>query len=82
MKNKLESILGYAPGRELKKMILTGAKNEGLPVEEVAARYQLPEIAILDLNGTFEVDGQRMTPAEFEKKNPYRKLVTIGTKKE
>lgn len=81
MKNKLEKILGYPAGKGLKTEIVKTAKSEGISVEEAAAKFQLPEIAILDKDGAFEVDGVKMTPSEFQAANPFRRLVTIGTKK-
>jgi hypothetical protein len=79
---KLEKILGYQPGKELKKMILTAARDEGLPVEEVAARFQMPEMFIdFDGNGKVQTDQGIMTPEEYQTLNPYKKIVIIKRRK-
>ena len=81
MKDKLESILGYPAGKELKKMIIKMAKTEGISVEEAASKFQMPELQILDNEGTFTLDGVKQTPSEFKAANPFRRLYVITTRK-
>lgn len=81
MKNNLEKILGFLAGKELKRMIIKMAKADSISVEEAASKFQLPEVQTLDDSGTFTIDGVKMTPAEYEADNPYRRLVTISTRK-
>jgi len=81
MKDKLESILGYPAGKELKKIIVKTAKTEGISVEEAASKFQMPEFKILKSNGTFEHEGVMMTPQAFEAANPWRRLIVVRTRK-
>jgi len=81
MKDKLESILGYPAGKELKKMIVKMAKTEGISVEEAAAKFQMPEFKFLGNDGTFTHDGVKMTIEEFKAANPFRRLYVVTTRK-
>ena len=81
MKDKLESILGYPAGKELKKIIVKTAKTEGISVEEAASKFQMPEFKILKSDGTFEHEGVKMTPEQFEAANPWRRLIVVRTRK-
>lgn len=75
--DELEKVLGYAPSDELRRMILRHAKEKNIPVLEAASAYGMPEMMILNSDGMAEVDGELMTPEEFKKQHPHRRLVVI-----
>lgn len=79
-KDELTEILGYEPGRGQRLEFLKQVQETGKSIQEVASNYAMPEIHIKDDTGMIEVEGQKITPEEFEAKHPYKKIVTIGTK--
>jgi hypothetical protein len=80
-KDELTEILGWEPGRSMRLEILQKVKETGKSIQEVASNYQLPEMFIKDNTGLIEYKGEKMTPEQFQEKHPYRKFVTIGTRK-
>ena len=76
-RNEMTEILGYEPSRGQRLEILKIVKAEGISIQEATARFQLPAMFVKK-NGLIEVDGQLMTPVEFQEKHPYRKFVTIA----
>lgn len=85
MKNEVWTrLFGFEVNREMKQMILEEVRSTGEPIEQVVARYSMPEMAILDEDGKFLHRGKRITGAEWERINPlgkFGKIVIIGTKK-
>ena len=79
--SSLTELLGWEPGRSMRLEILQKVKETGKSIQEVASNYQLPEMFIKDENDLIEYKGQKMTPAQFQEKHPFKKLVTISTKK-
>ena len=83
MKNdELEELLSFAPGKELRLMILREVKESGKSIGEVADRFAMPPIYILSDNNTFEYqhpDGtsETMNVAEFSKRWPHRRIIII-----
>ncbi len=78
--DELSRMVGYTVGRELRLMILKELEETGKDIREVAAQYNLPFMAILEADGRFEYEGQRVTPEEWERINPlgkYGKIVVI-----
>ena len=80
-KDELTEILGWEPGRSMRLEILKEVKLTGKSIQEVASNYQLPAMFIKDGNGLIEHEGVKMTPAQYQEKHPFKKFVTIGTKK-
>ena len=76
-RDEMQNVLGFEPNRTLRLMILKDVKEKGISIGEATSKYQLPAMFIRDKNGLIEVSGVKMTPAEFSKKHPYRKFVTI-----
>lgn len=81
-KVNLSGILGWEPGAEMVRKLLAEVKTSGLTIQEVAAKYQMPEMMILGSDGRGNVDGKRMTPQEFHTENPYRRLVVIRRRRQ
>lgn len=80
--DELSKMVGYEVGRELRLEILQQTEETGKDIREVAAQYNLPTMAILDPDGKFDFEGQRVTPQEWERLNPlgeYGKIVVIKT---
>jgi hypothetical protein len=85
MKNKkdnLSELLGYEPGREQRLIILKEVKETGKSIAEVADKYAMPPLFLLDDSGIFEYKGEKMLPKQFKERFPHRRFVIIGTKKE
>lgn len=80
IKTELTELLGFPPCRELKTIILREAKESGRPIAEIADKYALPPMFILDDEGMIIYKGQRMTSQQFSERFPFRRFVTIGTK--
>lgn len=80
-KDELTEILGWEPGRSMRLEILQKVKETGQSIQEVASNYQLPEMFIKDENNLIESKGVKMTPSEYQEKHPYRKFVTVTTRK-
>ena len=73
MKNEIwKKLFGFDVGHEMKKMVLSEVRKTGEPLEQVIAKYTLPEIAILDEDGKFDFAGKRITPDEWRQINPLR----------
>lgn len=76
----LEELLSYPPTKETRILILEEMKTTGKSLEECADRFALPPSFILDDQGFFLYEGQRMTSEEFKKKFPFRRFYVLGTK--
>lgn len=79
-KKTLTELLSFEPSRELRLEILNTAKETGKSIEEICDRYAMPPLFVLNENGTFLYEGERMTSKEFTERFPYRRFVTVGTK--
>jgi hypothetical protein len=67
--------------RELKAMIFKEAHDTGEPVAKIAAKYTLPDIAVLNDEGKFNYQDRMITVEEWRAINPlgeYGKIVTIN----
>lgn len=80
-KKEMTELLGYEPGRGQRLEILKIVKSEGISIQEATSRFQLPDLFIKDENGMIEYLGEKILPAQFQEKHPYKKFVTIGRKK-
>ena len=73
-------LLGWECDKDMRLKILKEAKAEGVPVLEVASRYQMPEFYVITKNKDPNViatpDGI-MTIAEYGALNPYKKIVVV-----
>lgn len=83
-RDELFVLLGFVPNRDLRLQILTEVKEKGTDVREVCSRYVLPEIVILESDGTTwsEKHQKYVTVAELEQEHPlgmFAKFVVIGT---
>lgn len=81
-KDYLTELLSYEPSKETRILILEEVKTTGKTIEEVADKYAMPPLFILDDDGTFIYENQKMTNIEFGKRFPHRRFVTVGTKKQ
>lgn len=82
-KDQLSEMIGYEVSAQVRREILQELKESGKNIREIAAQYNLPEMAILDDSGRFQYRGQWITPAEWEKINPlgsYGKIILIGNR--
>jgi hypothetical protein len=73
-------LFGFEVGRESKTMVLEEVHNTGKDIRQVIAERTLSTIAILDPDGKFDFEGQRVTVQEWKKLNPlkeYGKIVVI-----
>jgi hypothetical protein len=78
--DELSRMVGYELGSDQRRTILNEVATTGKDIRAVAAQYNMPEMAILNDNGTFEYDGKQITPEEWKKINPlgeYGKIVII-----
>lgn len=80
-KDELIELLSYEPGREQRLMILREVKETGKTIAEVADKYAMPPLFIKADDGMIEYKGEKMTPEQFNAKFPYRRFVTITTRK-
>lgn len=80
-RDELTEILGYDPGRSQRLEFLKQVKETGKSIQEIASNCQLPEMFIKDNTGLIEYKGEKMTPEQFKEKHPFKKFVTISTKK-
>ena len=80
-KDELTELLGYAPGREHRLMILREVKETGKCLREVADKYAMPPLFMKDENGRIEYKGEKMLPSEFNKRFPHRRFVTLARRK-
>lgn len=74
-----DRLLGFSPAAELKEMILTSVKTEGITLEQACARHAFPGPLIIleDGKDTFEFEGRTYTPKTWEEQHPSRTLVII-----
>ena len=79
--DQLTELLSYEPGMEQRLMILREVKETGKTIAECADRYAMPPLFIKDDDGTIEYKGEKMLPAEFNKRFPHRRFVTLSTRK-
>lgn len=83
--DEIAVMLGSSPGPLLRRMILDEYRQTGADLREIIAKYNLPEIAIIDADGKFSSsDYGRITPAEWYEKNPlgkFGRLQQIVTRK-
>lgn len=77
--DNLDDILGYKPGRELKRLILEEVAK-GKTLVEAAQAFSMPPLFIQDKNGLISYKGECMTPEQFRERYPYTKYVLIRTK--
>lgn len=83
--DELSKMCGGSISPEERMRIIAEVKETGKDVREVIAQRTLPEMAILDANGKFfcEEYGGRITPAEWEERNPlgkYGRIVVITSR--
>jgi len=64
MYDRLSRMVGYEVGKSMRLMILNEVRETGKDIREVAAQYNLPFMAILEADGRFEYEGQRVKPEE------------------
>lgn len=80
--DQLTEMIGFIPGKQMRIQILKEVR-EGKTIEEVASRYNMGTMAILDNDLKFDFKGQRITVQEWKDNyNPlgdYGKLIIIGT---
>jgi hypothetical protein len=80
--DELERLIGYSPSKQMRIEILKEVR-EGKTIEEAASKFNLATMAILDADGKFNYNGQRVTPDEWREINPlgeFGKIVIIGTR--
>jgi hypothetical protein len=59
-------------------MIIEESVTTGEPLEKVADKYAMPPLFFMfDGATTFKYDGEDITPAEFERRFPYRRLIIV-----
>lgn len=81
IKKTLTEIFGYEVGREQRINILKEVKETQKDIREIAAKYIIPEMAILDDELKFNYRGNQITIAEWEKSNPlgpFGRITIIG----
>lgn len=86
IRKTLKDLFGYEVARAQRITILTEVKETGKDIREIASKYILPEMAILQDDLTFwdHKKEKYTTVAEWEKTNPlgpFGKIVVIGTQK-
>jgi hypothetical protein len=81
-KDELEELLSYKPSKEQRLMILAEVKESGKSIAEITDKYSMSPLFLKDENGMIEYKNEKMLPAEFGKRFPHRRFVTIeGPKK-
>ena len=80
-KDELTELLSYPASKEQRLMILKEVKETGKSIAEITDKYSMPPLFVKDESGMIEYKGEKMLPAEFEKRFPHRRFVTIGTQK-
>lgn len=74
----MTDILGYPPNTEMRMKLMNEARDQGLPLGEVTARYSLPEMLIQGPDGLYPTSLGRMSIEEYKAKcNPWKRLVII-----
>ena len=71
--------------KDQKISILREAHDTGEPIAKIAAKWDLPTMAILDDECKFSYKDKMVTPDEWRRINPlgeYGKLIIIGTKED
>jgi hypothetical protein len=77
-KDRMTELLGFEPSPVLRRMIIEESVTTGEPLEKVADKYAMPpHFYMWDGTTTFEYDGERITPAEFKRRFPYRRLIIV-----
>lgn len=83
MKNdELTELLGYPASKEQRLMILKEVKETGQSIAEVADKYAMPPLFILDDDGTFVYKDEKITKEQFRQKFPHRRIVLITTREQ
>lgn len=82
IRKTLNEMFGYHVNREMRIKILQESKDTGKSIEEIADQYMLPEIFILDDDGTFEYNGEQMNEEQFKTIFPHRRYTTIATQEQ
>ena len=81
MKNELwTKMFGFEVGHEMKSLVLADVASTGADIREVIAKRTLPEMAILNDAGLFRYEGEMITPAQWEERNPlgkFGKLIVV-----
>jgi len=80
-KDDLAELLSYEPGRQQRLMILKEVKETGKTIAECADKYAMPPLFMKDADGMIEYKGEKMLPAEFNKRFPHRRFVILSTRK-
>lgn len=75
--DELAKILGYEPGREQRLIIMRYARDHNLTPPEAAQTFAMPNLLFENENGTFEFEGENLTPEQLNAKYPYYKFVLI-----
>lgn len=81
-KDYLTELLSYEPSKETRILILEEIKTTDKTIEEVADKFAMHPMFILNKDETFLYEGERMTSKEFTERFPFRRFITIGSKKQ
>jgi kynurenine formamidase len=76
-KDLMTEILGFEPSRGQRIEILKTVKETGRSIEEITAERSMPEMGILDAEGKFSFNGEKVTTEEYHKRKPFNRLVLI-----
>ena len=73
--DEMAAMLGYPPNAELRRKIIDECRTTGADLREVAAKYSLPTVEMLNAKGRFWSDQMNafVTPAEFRAAHPLGK---------
>jgi hypothetical protein len=78
IKKTLTELLSYEPSREQIVMILKEVKETGKSIEEIADRYSLPPIFILESKDSLlDYNGEMISQEDFKRRFPFRRFVVI-----
>ena len=77
-KKDLTTYLGYDPGPEQKKEILSYMQKTGKTFIESVADFSMCPLVLRKCDGTFRLDGETYTLKTFHEKWPGRKIVILS----
>ena len=82
-RDELVKILGWEPGRSFRVQLLQEVKDTGKSLQEVASKYQLPQLFTdFECTGFINVPGEgRMSIEDYKKQNPWKKIVILHRRK-
>lgn len=78
VKKTLTELMGYEPSRSQTLMILQEVKSTGKCLEEVADKYAMSPVFMLDQEDSLlDYNGEKITKDEFKRRFPYRRFITM-----